>query len=89
MTVDINLTYEQLNNSMSANGAGCALGCVVFVPIAQKYGRRSVYIISTAIMAGSSWWTSRMTTLTELYLTNLLFGLAGSVNETLAQMTVC
>ncbi|KAM6511099.1 hypothetical protein FALCPG4_016102 [Fusarium falciforme] len=88
MTVEMDLTYEQLNNSMSANGAGCALGCVVFIPIAQKYGRRSVYIISTALMAASSWWTSRMTTLPELYLTNLLFGLAGSVNETLAQMTL-
>ncbi|KAF7523220.1 hypothetical protein G7054_g11849 [Neopestalotiopsis clavispora] len=88
MSEDMNLSYEQLNDSLSANGAGCALGCVFVIPFSKKYGRRSTYILTTAVLAAVTWWSARMTTLAELYLTNLLSGLAGSVNETVAQMTL-
>ena len=88
MTVDMGLSYAQLNNAQSANLAGLAMGCIFFIPLAKKYGRRLPYVVGTAAMAAASWWSSRMTTETELYLTNLFFGLAGATNETLVQMTV-
>ena len=88
MTVDMNVSYEQLNQAMSVNFAGLATGCVFFIPFAKKYGRRPIYIVSTALMLGSTLWTARMNTLTELYLTNLLQGLAGATNEAIAEMTV-
>ncbi|CAG8039809.1 unnamed protein product [Penicillium olsonii] len=87
MTVDMNVSYEQLNQAMSVNFAGLATGCVFFIPFARKYGRRPMYIVSTALMLGSTLWTARMNTLAELYLTNLLQGLAGATNEAIAEMT--
>lgn len=82
------VTYSQLNNATSVNNAGLSMGCVLFIPFARKYGRRPVYLVSTAVLAAMAFWTAKMQTVAELYVTNLLTGLAGAVNETIVQMTV-
>ncbi|KAL1875845.1 hypothetical protein Daus18300_003036 [Diaporthe australafricana] len=88
MSPDLGLSFERLNNAQSANLAGLALGCVFFIPLTKKYGRRSTYVISTAAMAAVTWWSTYMKTDAELFLTNLFYGLAGATNETVVQMTI-
>lgn len=88
MSPELGLSFERLNNAQSANLAGLAMGCVFFIPITKKYGRRSTYVVSTAAMAAVSWWSTYMKTDAELFLTNLFYGLAGATNETVVQMTV-
>ncbi|KAF5696299.1 major facilitator superfamily transporter, partial [Fusarium mundagurra] len=82
MTVDMGVTIQQLTNAQAAQLAGLAMGCLFFIPLAVKYGRRSSYIISTAVMTGVTWWTSKMTTNAELIITMVITGLAGAINET-------
>ncbi|TQN69337.1 putative MFS-type transporter [Colletotrichum shisoi] len=86
-TVELNMAYAQLNSGISCNVAGLAVGSFIFVPFTKKYGRRSTYVISTAVLVGTAWWSDRMNTVSEMYMTNLFFGLAGSANETVAEMT--
>ena len=88
MTVDLQVSYPELNQAMSVNFVGLATGCVVFIPFAKKFGRRPVYIVSAAIMLATSFWTARLNSLAELYIANLLQGLAGATNETIAEITV-
>ncbi|KAJ5498090.1 Major facilitator superfamily domain general substrate transporter [Penicillium expansum] len=88
MATDMKVTYAELNNAMSVNFVGLATGCIFFIPFAKKYGRRPVYIVSTAVMLATSFWSSKMNSLTELYVTNLLQGLAGATNESIAEITV-
>lgn len=88
MTVDLNVSIIQLNHAQSAQLTGLAMGCIFFIPFTIKYGRRSTYIVSTAALAGVSWWTSRMSNNAELIVTSVITGLAGAVNETAVQMTV-
>ncbi|KAH7133684.1 major facilitator superfamily domain-containing protein [Dactylonectria macrodidyma] len=88
MVVDMGVSYAQLGNAQSAQLAGLAMGCVFFIPFTIKYGRRSTYIISTALMAAVSWWTSRMDSYAELIATAVITGLSGAVNETAVQMTI-
>ncbi|GLA01314.1 hypothetical protein AnigIFM60653_011565 [Aspergillus niger] len=88
MVVDLNVTYTQLNRAMSVNFVGLAVGCVFFIPLAKKFGRRPVYLVSTALMLATSFWTSRLQSLAELYATNLLQGLAGATNESIVQITI-
>lgn len=88
MIIDLNVSYTELNQTMSVNYVGLAMGCVLYIPWAKKYGRRPVYIASTAIMLAASFWTARLESLAELYITNLLQGLAGATNETIAEITV-
>jgi MFS family permease len=65
------------------------MGCVIFIPLAKKFGRRPVYLVSTALMLVTSFWISKLESLAELYIANLLQGLAGATNESIVQITVC
>ncbi|KAH7029879.1 major facilitator superfamily domain-containing protein [Microdochium trichocladiopsis] len=85
---DLDVTPQQLNNGNSTQLAGLATGCIFFIPFAVKYGRRSVYLVSIALMAAVSWWTARMNTYTEMIITNFITGLSGAINETTVQMTI-
>lgn len=89
MIVDLKASYSQLNQTMSVSYVGLALGCVFFIPLAKKYGRRPVYIASTALMLATTLWTSWLHTLAELYICNLLQGLAGATNEAIVEITAC
>lgn len=88
MNADMGVSYQQLNNAVSFNYVGLAVGCIFFIPLAKKYGRRHSYIASIALMAITSWWTAYMHTATEVYLTNLFQGLGGAVNEAVVYMSV-
>ncbi|KAM0276604.1 hypothetical protein ACHAQH_006561 [Verticillium albo-atrum] len=88
MSVDLRVTFAQLSNAQSAQLAGLAVGCLFFIPFAIKYGRRSVYLISTLVLAAASWWTSRIDSYGELIATSFISGLAGAINETAVQMTI-
>ena len=88
MVIDLQVSYKQLNNSMCVNFVGLALGCVLFIPLAKKFGRRPVYLVSTAVMAAMAFWTAEIKGYHELYATNLFFGLAGATNEAIVQITV-
>jgi MFS family permease len=89
MVSDMNVTYAQLNNAMSVNFVGLSVGCIFFIPLEKKLGRRPVYLVSTAIMMAASFWSAWMKSLPELYISNLLYGLAGATNESIVQITVC
>ncbi|CAJ0554408.1 Ff.00g129210.m01.CDS01 [Fusarium sp. VM40] len=88
MTVDMGVSISQLTNAQSAQLAGLALGCLFFIPLTIKYGRRSTYVASTVGLAAVAWWTSRMTSYGELIATSVFTGLAGAINETAVQMTI-
>ncbi|KAH8698741.1 putative MFS transporter [Talaromyces proteolyticus] len=88
MVVDLNVTYTQLNNAASVNFVGLSTGCVLFIPLAIKYGRRPVYLVSTALMLATSMWLGQIKSLSELYAANLLQGLAGATNESIVQITI-
>ncbi|PHH84429.1 hypothetical protein CDD83_1958 [Cordyceps sp. RAO-2017] len=88
MLEDMDVQLEDLTNAQAAQLVGLAAGCVVFIPFAKKYGRRPVYIISTALVMASIWWSAFMNSATEVYLTNVLLGLAGATNETAVQMSI-
>ena len=88
MIIDLEVSYTQLNQTMSVNFVGLAIGCVLFIPLAKKFGRRPVYIASTAVLFATALWTARIKSLTELYICNLLQGLGGAINEAIAEITV-
>ncbi|KAL3457555.1 MFS transporter [Aspergillus heterothallicus] len=88
MVVDLGVTYTELNRAMSVNFVGLAMGCVLFIPLAKKFGRRPIYLVSTALMLVTSFWSAKLTSLEELYATNLLQGLAGATNESIVQITI-
>lgn len=85
---DLGFSVEVLNWSFGANTAGLAVGCVIFIPFALKFGRRPVYLISIAICLATAIWQARMQTAGDQYGSGVVSGLAGSIAETICQMTV-
>lgn len=47
-----------------------------------------MYLLTTAIIFAMAIWSARMKTLTELYISQLIFGLASATNESIVEMTV-
>ncbi len=88
MVAELDITYAQLVNSYALNLCGSSLGCIFFIPLAIKYGRRSIYVVSTGAMLALPLGSKKLTTAGDVYATNLLLGLAGAPNETIVQMTV-
>ncbi|PHH92465.1 hypothetical protein CDD83_7318 [Cordyceps sp. RAO-2017] len=82
------VTQQDLANAQAVQLVGLAIGCVFFIPFAKKYGRRTVYILTIAIAAVSSWWSASMNTVTELFLSNMLLGVAGATNQTAIAMSI-
>ncbi|RFN49073.1 hypothetical protein FIE12Z_6714 [Fusarium flagelliforme] len=81
-------SYNQLNIAAALNYVGTAVGCIFFIPPAVKYGRRPMYLLTTAIILATAIWSARMTTLNELYISQLIFGLANATNESIVEMTI-
>jgi MFS family permease len=88
MLGDMDVNQRQLSYGLAVQVVGLAMGCLLLIPLTKKYGKRLTYILATLVMAGMSFWSAEMKTAVELYMTNLLYGLACSVNETVVQMTV-
>lgn len=85
---ELGWTLEELNNAYALSVAGLGLGCPLMIPFAEKFGKRPVYIVSSAIALACAAWMSKMRSVGELYAVMLIQGMATSVTETIIQMTV-
>lgn len=88
INMELGISFDNLTNSFATNLAALSIGCWLFVPIALRYGRRPVYIVTSLILFGVSIWAAEMQSTGELFATQFLAGIAGAVNETLYQVTV-
>lgn len=88
MRKQMNYSSFILDASYAANSATLAIACVIFVPFALVLGRRVVYIVTSLIVLASTIWSARTQTAGEVLGSTILQGFAGSVNESLFQLTV-
>ncbi|VUC33661.1 unnamed protein product [Clonostachys rosea] len=84
---ELGMSYDALNNGYAANMAGLAIGCIIFIPIALRIGRRPVYLITALIMFACGAWQAEIYTVGDMIGMNLVSGIAGAVNEALFQVT--
>ncbi|KXG51835.1 Major facilitator superfamily domain, general substrate transporter [Penicillium griseofulvum] len=88
MNIELGFSFALLNDSYAAGCGGLCIGAVILVPFALKFGRRPVYVLSTAVQCGISIWSARMHTVADLMLVNILSCIFGALAEVLVQMTV-
>jgi MFS family permease len=86
---ELGLTVGQLNGATALNYTGLAVGSFLFIPLMHKYGRRPLYVFSTALQLAACAWLARAHTQTDMWMCNLLSGLGGAVCETIVQVTIC
>ncbi|RJE22300.1 Major Facilitator Superfamily [Aspergillus sclerotialis] len=58
------------------------------MPFALKFGRRPIYILSTALQLGVSVWAAKIQTVADLMLINAFNCFLGSLAEAIVQMTI-
>ncbi|PNY29218.1 MFS-type transporter [Tolypocladium capitatum] len=85
---ELDFSTGLLNASAAINSAGLAVGCIFFVPLVHKYGRRPLYLFSTALQLGSCVWYAVTYTKGDLVGSNLISGLGGAISETIVQVTI-
>ena len=88
LNTELGISIEIMNASFGANTAGLAIGCFFLVPIALNYGRRIVYVSTTAVQFALAIWQAKMATAVELIVINVISGLVGAAAEVLVQMTI-
>lgn len=88
VNLELGFSFALLNDSYAAGCGALCVGAIILVPFALKFGRRPVYVFSTAIQCGISIWLARMETVADLMLANILSCVVGALAEVLVQMTV-
>ncbi|KAH6880421.1 serine/threonine kinase 16 [Thelonectria olida] len=84
----LGFSYEILNDSYAAGCAALAVGSLLLIPFALKFGRRPLYLFSTVLQFCLSIWSAKMQTVADLMLINVLQCLFGSLAEVIVQMTI-
>lgn len=85
---ELGFSINLLNGAAATNYAGLAIGCIFFVPLVHKYGRRPMYIFSTLLQLVSCIWFAKTETTGDLIGSNLFSGLGGAISETIVQITI-
>lgn len=86
--LELGFDYDLLNAATATNYGGLAIGCIFFVPLVHKYGRRPMYIFSTILQLVSCVWFAKIQNKGDLIGSNLLSGLGGAISETIVQVTI-
>jgi MFS family permease len=88
MQEQLNLTVDILNAGAAVNYSGLAVGCIFFMPLLHKYGRRPIYIFSVAMQFASCVWQAQTYTTGDILGSNLMSGIGGAISEIVVQITI-
>ena len=88
MNVQLGFSYDILNDSYAIGCGTLAFGAALLIPFALKYGRRPIYIFSTAIQLAISIWSAKIQTVADIMLVNVFSCLVGALAEVIVQMTI-
>ncbi|EKV11238.1 hypothetical protein PDIG_51830 [Penicillium digitatum PHI26] len=88
MQEELNFSVNILNANTAINYSGLAVGCIFFMPLVHKYGRRPIYIFSVALQFASCIWQARITTVGDLLGSGLISGIGGAISEIVVQVTI-
>lgn len=88
METDLGFTFDNLSMGAGINYAGLAVGCIFFIPLVHRYGRRPIYIFSVTLQLASCIWQAKVHTFGDLIGSNLISGLGGAISEIIAQITI-
>ncbi|KAM3435147.1 hypothetical protein MY4824_005019 [Beauveria thailandica] len=85
---ELGFTPNFLNASVAYNYVGLACGCIFFVPLIYKYGRRPVYLFSLVLQLASCLLSALTRNEGDFIAANLVTGLGGAISEIIAQVTI-
>ncbi|KAF7525557.1 hypothetical protein PCG10_004795 [Penicillium crustosum] len=88
MQEELNYSIDILNANAAINYSGLAVGCIFFMPLVHKYGRRPIYILSVSLQFASCIWQAEMFTVGDIMGSGLISGIGGAISEIIVQITI-
>ncbi|KAL6362259.1 hypothetical protein LRP88_04337 [Fusarium phalaenopsidis] len=88
MQRELGFSDQVLTASYAIGCAFLAIGAVILVPFALKFGRRPLYIFSSLVQCGVSIWSAKLQNVADLFLVNVLCTGFGALAEVIVQMTI-
>ncbi|TID27772.1 major facilitator superfamily domain-containing protein [Venturia nashicola] len=88
LQTELGFSDAVLNDTWAIGCATLAIGSVVMIPFALKYGLRSIYILSTAATMLVMVWAAKTQTAGDWWGVNVLQCFLGSLAEVMVQITV-
>lgn len=88
MNLELGFSYTILNDSYALGCGTLAFGAFLLIPFALKYGRRPIYIVSTAIQLGVAIWSAKIQTVADIMLVNAFSCGVGALAEVICNMTI-
>ncbi|KAJ5609721.1 major facilitator superfamily domain-containing protein [Penicillium herquei] len=88
MNIELGFSYAILDDSYAAGCGTLCIGAFFMIPLALAFGRRPIYLVSTAAQFAICIWSAKMQTVTDLMLVNILSCFFGALSEVIVQMTV-
>jgi MFS family permease len=88
MMKELGFSIKIVNNGYAAGSAALAVGAIMFIPFALKYGRRPMYVFSLIGQIAVMVWSAKIMTAGDLIGTNICSALFGALAEVIVQMTV-
>lgn len=85
---ELNFSIDLMNAGAATNYAALAIGCIFFIPLVHKYGRRPIYLLSSALQLASCIWQAKVYTAGDVIGSNIISGLGGAISETIVQITI-
>ncbi|CEL04938.1 hypothetical protein ASPCAL06062 [Aspergillus calidoustus] len=88
MHEQLGFSWATLNNSYAIGCGFLGIGAVIFTPLALKFGRRPLYLISILIVFAVGIWSAKMQVPAEIMLVNVFSCASGALSEVMIQMTI-
>ncbi|CAG8259512.1 unnamed protein product [Penicillium salamii] len=88
METELGFSVEILNTGAAVNYGGLAVGCIFFMPLVHKYGRRPIYIFSIALQFASCIWQAQTYSVGDFIGSGLISGIGGAISEIIVQITI-
>lgn len=88
LTEEFGFSNMYLTASYASGLAGMGIGCFFLIPIAISFGRKPLYIFASLVMVLVNVGQAMFHTHAQYIILQVVAGLAGSINDTIMQMTV-
>ncbi|KAG5809300.1 hypothetical protein H9Q74_005675 [Fusarium xylarioides] len=88
MQKELGFSDEALTASYAIGCACLAIGAVMLVPFALKFGRRPLYLFSSLVQTGVGIWSAKIQNVPDLLLVNAINNIFGALAEVIVQMTI-
>ncbi|UPK94495.1 hypothetical protein LCI18_005430 [Fusarium solani-melongenae] len=88
MQKELGFSDEALTASYAIGCAFLAVGAVLLVPFALKFGRRPLYLFSSLVQTSVGVWSAKIQNVPDLLLVNAINNVFGALAEVIVQMTI-